>query len=105
MNYNNFSCNSLSHLPYYVQLLTYKLDNFKIYNKSGISRTEVEELFGNEINQLLTDKNKFNILNRWKYGKCFKLAEEQHANGYILFGKNTSWMQSFIIGLLMFCFH
>jgi hypothetical protein len=105
MNYDNFSYNASSSMPFYIQILTYKLDNFKNYKKGGISRTEVEDLLGNEIKQLVTDKNKFYILNKWKYGRCFKLNEEAHANGYVLFGNNTSWNQSFIIGLLMYEFY
>ena len=105
MNYDGFSYNSSSSMPFYIQFLTYKLDNFKKYKKGGISKTEVEDLLGNEIKQLLTDKNKIYILNKWKYGMCFKLNEEAHENGNILFGNNTSWNQSFIIGLLMYAFH
>lgn len=97
---NNFSSN-----PYYIKVLNYKLDNFKKHNKGGISITEVENLLGDEINELLKDKNKSYILDKWKYGKYFKLTEKSHENGYILFGKNTSWIQSFIIGLLMYSFH
>jgi hypothetical protein len=104
-NNNKFYYNLNSSMPYYIQILTHNLDNFKKNNIKGISRSEVEDLFGNEVNQLLTDKNKFSILNKWKYGKSFKLTEEEHANGNILFGPNTSWLQSFIIGLLMYAFH
>jgi hypothetical protein len=105
MNYNKFSYNLLSSLPPYIQLLSYKLDNIKKRKNDGYSRCEIEELLGDEINKLLKDKNKIYILNNWKYGKYFKLTEEAHENGYILFGKNTSWIQSFIIGLLMYAFH
>jgi hypothetical protein len=104
-NNNKFYFNLNSSMPYYIQILTYNLDNFKKNNTKGISRDEVEELLGNEINQLLTDKNKFYILNKWKYGRPFKLTEQAHENGNILFGTNTSWLQSFIIGLLMYAFH
>ena len=104
-NNNKFFFNLNSSMPYYIQILTYNLDNFKKNNTKGISRDEVEELLGNEINQLLTDKNKFCILNKWKYGRPFKLTEQAHENGNILFGTNTSWLQSFIIGLLMYAFH
>jgi hypothetical protein len=104
-NNNKFYFNLNSSMPYYIQILTYNLDNFKKNNTKGISRDEVEELLGNEINQLLTDKNKFCILNKWKYGRPFKLTEQAHENGNILFGTNTSWLQSFIIGLLMYAFH
>lgn len=101
-----FSYKVQSSMPHYIQILTYNLDNFKNNNnKKGISRTDLEDLFCNEINQLLTDKNKFNILHKWKYGKYFKLTEQEHENRTILFGKNTTWIQSFIIGLLMFAFH
>ena len=104
-NNNKFFFNLNSSMPYYIQILTYNLDNFTKNNTKGISRDEVEELLGNEINQLLTDKNKFCILNKWKYGRPFKLTEQAHENGNILFGTNTSWLQSFIIGLLMYAFH
>ena len=104
-NNANFSYNLDSSMPFYIQFLTYKLDNFKKHNKSGISKTAVEDLLGDEINELLTDKNKFYILSKWKYGKFFKLNEEAHANGYILFGNNITWIQSFILGLLMLAFH
>jgi hypothetical protein len=104
-NNTNFSYNLDSSMPFYIQFLTYKLDNFKKHNKRGISKNAVEDLFGDEINELLTDKNKVYILSKWKYGKCFKLNEESHADGYILFGKNVSWIQSFILGLLMLAFH
>ena len=104
-NNNKFFFNLNSSMPYYIQILTYNLDNFTKNNTKGISRDEVEELLGNVINQLLTDKNKFCILNKWKYGRPFKLTEQAHENGNILFGTNTSWLQSFIIGLLMYAFH
>ena len=104
-NNTNLSYNLDSSMPFYIQFLTYKLDNFKKDNKSGISKTAVEDLLGDEINELLTDKNKIYILSTWKYGKVFKLNEEAHANGNILFGKNMSWIQSFIVGLLMLAFH
>jgi hypothetical protein len=106
MNDNTNSFNNLNyHNPLYIQKLTYKLDNIKKYNKNPYTRDEIENLLGDEINKLLKDKNKSYILDKWKYGKYFKLTEKAHENGFVLFGQNTSWIQSFIIGLLMYSFH
>ena len=103
--YNNFYYNVSSSMPFYIQLLTYKLDNFRIHYKQGVSTSELENLFWDEINELLQDKNKHYILSKWKYGNYFKLTEKAHSDGYILFGNNNSWNQSFILGLLMYAFH
>ena len=105
MKYNKFSYNLSSSMPFYIQFLTYKLDNFRKYHTFGISIHDLENLFGDEINELLHDKNKSYILSKWKYGNYFRLNEEAHANGYVLFGNNKTWNQSFIIGLLMYAFH
>jgi hypothetical protein len=105
MNYDKFSYNESSSMPFYIQILTYKLDNFRTRYKCGISISELENLLGDEIDELLKDKNKPYILTKWKYGKFFKLNEETHSNGYVLFGKNKTWIQSFILGLLMYAFH
>ena len=41
-------------MPFYIQFLTYKLDNFRTHHKFGISISELENLLGDEINELLT---------------------------------------------------
>lgn len=105
MNYIKFSYNVSSSMPFYIQFLTYKLDKFITYYKFGISISEVENLLADEIIELLNDKNKPYILSKWKYGNYFILNEKAHANGYVLFGNNKSWIQSFILGLLMYSFH
>ena len=105
INYIKFSYNVSSSMPFYIQFLTYKLDNFRTHHKLGISLSEAETLFGDEINELLQDKNKPYILSKWKYGNLFRLNEQAHANRYVLFGKNKTWNQSFILGLLMYAFH
>ena len=105
MDYTNFSYNLTSSMPFYIQFLTYKLDNFRSHYKCGISISELENLLGDEIDELLKDKNKSYILSNWKYGNFFRLNEEAHSNGYVLFGNNKTWNQSFILGLLMYSFH
>jgi hypothetical protein len=105
MNNIKFSYNASSSMPFYIQFLSYKLDNFRTQYKCGISIYELENLLGDEINELLNDKNKPYILSKWKYGNYFRLTEEAHADGYVLFGNNKTWNQSFILGLLMYSFH
>ena len=105
MNYIHFSYDVLSSMPLYIQFLTYKLDNFRTHYKFGISIYELENLLGDEINELLQDKNKPYILSKWKYGNSFRLTEEAHSDGYVLFGNNKSWNQSLILGLLMYAVH
>ena len=105
MDYTNFSYNLTSSMPFYIQFLTYKLDNFRTHYRFGISISELENLLGDEIDELLKDKKKSYILSKWKYGIFFRLNEEAHADRYVLFGNNKTWNQSFILGLLMYSFH
>ena len=43
--YNNFYYNVSSSMPFYIQFLTYKLDNFRTHYKQGVSTSELENLF------------------------------------------------------------
>ena len=91
-------------LPPYVQNLTIAIDVY-IKKKQQTTPAEVEHLFWSDIDKILNAPNKEEILHQWKYGTSFKLTESKHADGAILFGNKFTWEQSFIIGLLMFCFH
>jgi len=92
-------------MPDYLANLTYNIEFFYKKNKNGSSISNVESIFWDDINYLLSDPNKYSILKKWKYRRSFLLTEKEHQNNTTIFGSNYTWRESFILGLLMFEYH
>ena len=45
------------------------------------------------------------VIREWKYGEDLLLMEKQHQNREIVFGKDLTWKQSYIMGLLFCIWH
>jgi hypothetical protein len=85
-----------------IQRLTKNID--MICSTLQYSPTSIHALLWDDINTLryMDHDEKEKILNDWKYGLDFKCTENSHLDGCISFGKDLSWEQSYVLGLIMY---
>lgn len=76
----------------------YKLKDFD-YNVEF-----AEDLIWDDLVSIRNCKDK-TVINEWKYGTELLLIEEQHENDTIVFGKDLTWIQSYVMGLLFTIWH
>jgi hypothetical protein len=85
-----------------IQRLTKNID--MICSTLQYSPMSIHALLWDDINTLryMDHDEKEKILNDWKYGLDFKCTENSHLDGCISFGKDLSWEQSYVLGLIMY---
>jgi hypothetical protein len=90
-------------LESYVARLTANMEAFVQRDEQTIAAAH--ELLWTDITQLRHDANWNNIVSTWKYGKEIQMLEEITKNEAKPFGKHVTWEQSYVFGLLLYCFH